>query len=61
MGYEDIHRGVTKILQDTKEKTIKVTKEVVSCDNGHPVVYINVPFNKIMRCPYCNLAYERIR
>ena len=32
MGYEDIKSGITKVLQDTKEKTIKVTKEVVSCE-----------------------------
>ena len=49
------------VYQDTKEKTIKVTEEVISCENGHPIVYINVPFGKIMRCPYCNLAYERIK
>jgi uncharacterized Zn-finger protein len=61
MGYEDIKSGITKVLQDTKEKTIKVTEEVISCENDHPIVYINVPFGKIMRCPYCNLAYERIR
>ena len=61
MGYEDIHRGVTKVLQDTIEKTIKVTKEVISCENDHPIVYINVPLGKIVRCPYCNLAYERLK
>ena len=48
MGYEDIKSGITKVLQDTKEKTIKVTEEVISCENGHPIVYINVPFGKIM-------------
>ena len=26
MGYEDIKSGITKVLQDTKEKTIKVTE-----------------------------------
>ena len=56
MGYEDIKSGITKVLQDTKQKTIKVTEEIISCENGHPIVYINVPFGKIMRCPYCNLA-----
>ena len=61
MGYEDIKSGITKVLQDTKEKTIKVKEEIISCENGHPIVYINVPFGKIMRCPYCNLAYERIK
>ena len=40
MGYEDIKSGITKVLQDTKEKTIKVTEEVISCENGHPIVYI---------------------
>ena len=40
MGYEDIKSGITKVLQDTKEKTIKVTEEVISCENDHPVVYI---------------------
>ena len=43
MGYEDIKSGITKVLQDTREKTIKVTEEVVSCENDHPIVYINVP------------------
>ena len=61
MGYEDIKSGITKVLQDTKEKTIKVKEEIISCENGHPIVYINVPFGKIMRCPYCNLEYERIK
>lgn len=61
MGYEDIKSGITKVLQDTKEQTIKVTQEVISCENDHPIVYINVPLGKIVRCPYCNLAYERIK
>ena len=47
MGYEDIKSGITKVLQDTKEKTIKVTKEVISCENDHPIVYINVPLGKL--------------
>ena len=37
MGYEDIKSGITKVLQDTKEKTIKVTEEVISCENDHPI------------------------
>ena len=48
MGYEDIKSGITKVLQDTKEKTIKVTEEIVSCENDHPIVYINVPLGKII-------------
>ena len=42
------------------DNIIEVKEEIVSCDKDHPIVYINVPFGKIMRCPYCNQAYKRI-
>tara|TARA_B100000609_G_C17166859_1_gene409387 strand:+ start:678 stop:935 length:258 start_codon:yes stop_codon:yes gene_type:complete len=62
MGYEQIKAGIAEVLSksNSPENIIEVKDEVVSCEKDHPIVYINVPFGKIMRCPYCNQAYKRV-
>lgn len=42
-------------------RTIKVTKEIVSCsDNGqHPLVYINLK-NGNGQCQYCGQKFARV-
>ena len=39
MGYEDIKSGITKVLQDTKEKTIKVTEVVRTTTLSYILMY----------------------
>ena len=62
MGYEQIKAGITEVLSKSKspDDVIEVKDEVVACEKDHPNVYINVPFGKIKRCPYCNQAYKRV-